>query len=56
MMTAELAQLSEQVSSFSTIDEAFLKAKEQASCSDLILVFGSFFTVAQIRPKLIAIC
>ena len=55
-MATELEQLSEQVSGFDNIDEAFKMANNQAHSGDLILVFGSFFTVAQIRPQLITVC
>jgi dihydrofolate synthase/folylpolyglutamate synthase len=55
-MATELAQLSDQVSSFDNIDEAFKMANNKAHNADLILVFGSFFTVAQIRPQLFTVC
>ena len=55
MMEDAITPLSDKVNCFNDIDEAFEMAKNQASESDLILVFGSFFTVAQIRPQLVAI-
>jgi len=55
-MAMELELLSEQVNCFDNVSDAFESANKQASCADLILVFGSFFTVAQIRPQLITVC
>ncbi|MCP4988330.1 MAG: bifunctional tetrahydrofolate synthase/dihydrofolate synthase [Colwellia sp.] len=54
-MKSELTLISEDVNCFDNVDEAFKIANQQASCDDLILVFGSFFTVAQIRAQLVTI-
>lgn len=39
---------------FDNVTEAFTMAKQVASSNDLILVFGSFFTVAEIRALLLS--
>ncbi|KGJ96366.1 bifunctional tetrahydrofolate synthase/dihydrofolate synthase [Colwellia psychrerythraea] len=52
-MQSKLAEFTEAINCFDNVDEAFKMASEQASSSDLILVFGSFFTVAKIRSQLI---
>lgn len=41
------AQGIEKIHSFDTVEKAFLEAKQEASTEDEIVVFGSFFTVAQ---------
>ncbi len=51
-MRSKLEHISDNVNCFDNVDEAFRMANQQANCADLILVFGSFFTVAQIRPQL----
>ena len=51
-MQSELHSLTDEVNCFDNIHKAFKMANEQACPSDLILVFGSFFTVAQIRSQL----
>lgn len=53
-MKSKLAPISEEINCFDNIGEAFKIANMQAGSADLILVFGSFFTVAQIRPQLTA--
>lgn len=52
-MQSKLAMFTNAANCFDNVDEAFKMANMQASSSDLILVFGSFFTVAQIRTQLI---
>jgi dihydrofolate synthase/folylpolyglutamate synthase len=54
-MKNKLALISDNINCFDNVDEAFKMATQQASTSDLILVFGSFFTVAQIRPQLLTV-
>ncbi len=51
-MQENLVPFSNEINCFDNIGEAFRIARQQASTSDLILVFGSFFTVAQIRAQL----
>ncbi|GAW96543.1 MULTISPECIES: bifunctional tetrahydrofolate synthase/dihydrofolate synthase [Colwellia] len=51
-MQNNLAMFTNATNCFDNVDEAFKMANKQASSSDLILVFGSFFTVAQIRAQL----
>jgi len=53
IMKNKLEAFTQEINCFDNIDEAFKMANEQASSSDLILVFGSFFTVAKIRAQLI---
>jgi dihydrofolate synthase/folylpolyglutamate synthase len=52
-MASKLAVLTDSANIFDNVDEAFKMADKQASDNDLILVFGSFFTVAKIRSQLI---
>ena len=52
-MQKKLAMFTNATNCFDNVDQAFKMANMQASSSDLILVFGSFFTVAQIRSQLI---
>ncbi len=52
IMQQELTTFTNEVNCFDNVDEAFRIARQQASTSDLILVFGSFFTVAKIRVQL----
>ncbi len=52
-MQSKLTLISDNVNCFDNVDEAFKMANQQASCDDLILVFGSFFTVAKIRAQLV---
>ncbi|HCM46286.1 MAG TPA: bifunctional tetrahydrofolate synthase/dihydrofolate synthase [Colwellia sp.] len=52
MMASNLALFTQTANCFDNVDEAFKMANKQASKTDLILVFGSFFTIAKIRPKL----
>ena len=40
---------------FDNVCDAYKMAKEQAQPNDLVLVFGSFFTVAQIRRLLVSV-
>ena len=51
-MASKLAVFTDSVNCFDNVDEAFKMASKQASETDLILVFGSFFTVAKIRTQL----
>jgi dihydrofolate synthase/folylpolyglutamate synthase len=51
-MASKLALFTQTANCFDNVDEAFKMANKQASKTDLILVFGSFFTVAKIRSKL----
>jgi dihydrofolate synthase/folylpolyglutamate synthase len=52
-MKSELLLFAKDINCFDNVNEAFKMANEKASPSDLILVFGSFFTVAQIRSQLV---
>ena len=52
-MTAELLSFTNSVNCFDNITQAFKMAIQKAESADLILVFGSFFTVAEIRQLLI---
>ena len=52
VMKKSLSVFTEAINCFDNVDEAFKMASKQASSTDLILVFGSFFTVAQIRAQL----
>jgi len=51
-MKNELALFTDAINCFDNVDEAFKMANKRASASDLIIVFGSFFTVANIRSQL----
>jgi len=51
-MASNLALFTEAANCFDNVDEAFKIANKQANKTDLILVFGSFFTVAKIRSQL----
>jgi dihydrofolate synthase/folylpolyglutamate synthase len=51
-MKNKLSAFTEAINCFDNVDEAFKMANEQANSSDLILVFGSFFTVSKIRSQL----
>ncbi|AAZ27484.1 bifunctional tetrahydrofolate synthase/dihydrofolate synthase [Colwellia psychrerythraea] len=51
-MASKLALFTNSVNCFDNVDEAFRMANKQANSSDLILVFGSFFTVSKIRAQL----
>ncbi|PKI17141.1 bifunctional tetrahydrofolate synthase/dihydrofolate synthase [Colwellia sp. 12G3] len=51
-MVSKLAVFTDAVNCFDNVDEAFKMANKQANENDLILVFGSFFTVAKIRTQL----
>lgn len=52
-MHTSLITMTNKVNCFDNIEEAFKMANAQANIMDLILVFGSFFTVSQIRSQLI---
>ena len=52
-MKKELNHFTHSINCFDNITQAFKMASVEAESSDLILVFGSFFTVAEIRPFLI---
>jgi dihydrofolate synthase/folylpolyglutamate synthase len=54
-MYNSLTTITDTVNCFDNINEAFKMANKQAKAADLILVFGSFFTVSQIRTQLIKI-
>jgi dihydrofolate synthase/folylpolyglutamate synthase len=41
------------INCFDNVIDAFKIANQQAEPDDLILVFGSFYTVAEIRPLLL---
>ena len=44
---------SSKVNCFDNVSQAFRMAKQNAKATDLILVFGSFYTVAEIRRLLV---
>jgi len=50
----ELSQLNQTYLCFDNIKDAFNMACEQSKADELVLVFGSFFTVAAIRPLLVS--
>ncbi|KGJ93186.1 bifunctional tetrahydrofolate synthase/dihydrofolate synthase [Colwellia psychrerythraea] len=52
VMASEIALFTNAANCFDNVDEAFKMANKQAQPSDLILVFGSFFTVSKIRTQL----
>jgi dihydrofolate synthase/folylpolyglutamate synthase len=52
-MKIELTSFSKSINCFDNITEAFKMANYKAESTDLILVFGSFFTVAEIRQLLV---
>jgi dihydrofolate synthase/folylpolyglutamate synthase len=53
VMAAELTNFTDSINYFDNITEAFKIANQKAQSSDLILVFGSFYTVAEIRRLLV---
>jgi len=53
IMKSNLALFTDAVNCFDNVDEAFKMAKKKSTAADLILVFGSFYTVANIRTQLI---
>lgn len=53
-ISQKVAELGIQGNCFDKVSQAFTMAKQDASSDDLILVFGSFFTVAEIRALLIS--
>jgi len=53
LLQQNLNKLSESVNCFDNINVAFKMATSHASEKDLVLVFGSFFTVAPIRANLL---
>jgi dihydrofolate synthase/folylpolyglutamate synthase len=53
VMAGELANFTKSVNCFDNITQAFKIANEKAKSTDLILVFGSFHTVAEIRRLLV---
>lgn len=55
MLTSKLVLLSDKVHAFDAIDEAFNTANQQANAADLIIVFGSFFTVAKVKSQLLLV-
>lgn len=52
-MQNELTVYTNSINCFDNITQAFKMANHKAESTDLILVFGSFYTVAEIRPLLI---
>ncbi len=50
---AQYMKNAKQVNCFDNVSQAFKMAMENAKATDLILVFGSFFTVAEIRRLLV---
>jgi len=52
-MKTELTSFTNFINCFDNITQAFKMANQKAESSDLILVFGSFYTVAEIRQCLI---
>lgn len=53
VMSAELTNFTHSINCFDNITQAFKIANEKAQSTDLILVFGSFYTVAEIRRLLV---
>lgn len=53
LMNAELTHFTNSINCFDNITQAFKIANENAQSKDLILVFGSFYTVAEIRRLLV---
>ena len=51
-MQSKLAVFTDAINCFDNVGEAFRMANKRASSSELILVFGSFFTVAKIKAQL----
>lgn len=52
-MAKELALFTNSINCFDNITQAFKMANHNAESTDLILVFGSFYTVAEIRQLLV---
>jgi len=52
-MTTKLIQFTNSINCFDNVTQAFKMANQKAQSTDLILVFGSFYTVAKIRQLLI---
>lgn len=53
VMAAELTNFTDSINYFDNITQAFKIANQKAQSTDLILVFGSFYTVAEIRRLLV---
>jgi len=53
VMSAELASFTNSINCFDNIIQAFKIANTKTQSSDLILVFGSFYTVAEVRRLLV---
>lgn len=53
VMGAELTNFTDSINYFDNITQAFKIANQKAQSTDLILVFGSFYTVAEIRRLLV---
>jgi dihydrofolate synthase/folylpolyglutamate synthase len=51
-MQNKLALFTDAINCFDNVDEAFKMANKRSNASDLIIVFGSFFTVSKIRTQL----
>jgi len=54
-IASKLALFTDKINCFDNVDEAFKMANQQANATDLILVFGSFFTVAKVRSQLLSV-
>lgn len=52
-MTTKITQFTNSINCFDNVTQAFKMANQKAQSTDLILVFGSFYTVAKIRQLLI---
>ena len=52
-MSAEIANFSHSINCFDNITQAFKIANKNSQSTDLILVFGSFYTVAEVRRLLV---
>ncbi|NQY88061.1 MAG: bifunctional tetrahydrofolate synthase/dihydrofolate synthase [Colwellia sp.] len=53
VMTAALANFTNSINCFDNVTQAFKIANKKTQSTDLILVFGSFYTVAEIRRLLV---
>lgn len=53
VMTEELANFTNSINCFDNITQAFKIANKKTQSTDLILVFGSFYTVAEVRRLLV---
>ncbi|PCI60358.1 MAG: bifunctional tetrahydrofolate synthase/dihydrofolate synthase [Gammaproteobacteria bacterium] len=53
LLASTLSQLNQSYNCFDNVTDAFKMACQQTNKNELIIVFGSFFTVAAIRPLLL---